>query len=165
MPVEAPPTVADVLDVAEAAGPTDLVAAADLDLEELRELTQREFTLWCGRLFERFGYVVKIVEETDQSDCDLKISRNDDITIVDCRTCEEGRSVTRAECQTLIGAMVGSQVKRGMILATGAFDPACEDYAQSLQGMDLELIDGNELIETYRALRLPPLAKWFDQAA
>jgi hypothetical protein len=156
-----PPPV-DVLNTPTPAPAPTLDGDAADDLERLRELTQREFALWCGRLFERFGYVVRIVEESEQSDCDLRITRNEVITVVDCKTCEEGRSVTRAECQTLIGAMVGSQVTRGMILATGAFDPACEEYARGLKGLELQLVDGNELIETYQALRTPPLSKWFD---
>jgi restriction endonuclease Mrr len=70
-----------------------------------------------------------------------------------------------SECQKLIGAMVGSQVKRGLILTNGAFDPSCNDYATNLQGMRLELIGGSELVATHRALTTPPLAKWFGAAA
>ncbi|MCP3902684.1 MAG: restriction endonuclease [Planctomycetes bacterium] len=127
-----------------------------VDPAHMTEWSQSEFRLWCGRLFKRFAYEVAL----DDQDCDLRLERGDGIAVVDCVAEPGDTEVTRAHCQRLVGAMVGSRVLRGIVVTTGTFSDDCRNYASGLDGVTLDLIDGIELAKTIEAMRSGPLLKW-----
>jgi len=127
-----------------------------VDPSDMTEWSQSEFRLWCGRLFKRFAYEVAL----DDQDCDLRLERGDGQAVVDCIAEPGETEVTRAHCQRLVGAMVGSRILRGIIVTTGSFSDDSQSFASGLEGVTLDLIDGAELSRTIEAMRSGPLLKW-----
>ena len=85
--------------------------------------------------------------------------RDDQQTLVECVAEPGDTEVTKAQCQRLVGAMVGNQVKHGIVITTGTFSEDCEEFAILLEGITLDLIDGQEMMRSIEALKSGPLLK------
>ena len=58
---------------------------------------------------------------------------------------QESGSVGRPEVQSFVGALTGKRATRGVFITTAKFSKDAYEYAQSLTGFTVVLIDGNEL--------------------
>jgi len=104
----------------------------EFEADQLADLPAEEFALWCGHLFERFGYDVHLRAGTPERTSDLALERDGRKALADCPLAPETGVVDRLACQSLVGAMVGAGIPHGILITTGSFTEACRAYAQAL---------------------------------
>jgi DNA-directed RNA polymerase subunit RPC12/RpoP len=128
---------------------------------ELNRLAPDAFVLWCRDLLGRFGYVPSTGAD-DDAECALVLERGEQTLLVDCVVTGDGETVDRAACQRLLGAMVAARARRGMLITTDAFDPACREFVERVpEDMRIELVDGDRLNATVTEMDTGPLRHWW----
>jgi hypothetical protein len=161
-----PPPEADVelaVEPEPETAPDEAVAEPTIDGDWTRVLqsSPEEFILWLERFVRMFGFSVAEVDQPEERDCDLELTRNGETRFVDCRHLPDGESVSRREAQKLVGAMIGRRVTRGVLITSGTFDDGCRSYVAGLPDLSIDLIDGAELQETLQAITSGPLRRWW----
>jgi len=113
-------------------------------LEDIRNMSWREFETFVGEVFRRQGYSV---EETGgggaDGGIDLILRRGCEKVLVQCkqwRTYQVGVKIVRE----MFGLMVDEQADRVIIVSVGSYTKDAADFAR---GKPIELIDGDKLVE------------------
>ena len=133
-----------------------------LDLAELRRLSTKEFTRWCAALLERFGYTVRAPGDDGGAVFRLELRRRGHVTIVDCIGFDERENLGRPEGKRLYDALVSGGADRGILISPGSFEGRCRAFVEDLGKVPIELIDGEHLEQTTRAMSDGPLRGWWD---
>lgn len=149
---------------------TDLAATIEggpdafnaLDLAELRLLSTKEFTRWCAALLERFGYTVRAAGDDGGVVFRLELRRRGHVTIVDCIGFDERENLGRPEGKRLYDAIVSGGADRGILISPGSFEGQCRVFVEDVSEVPIELIDGEHLEQTIRAMTDGPLRGWWD---
>jgi restriction system protein len=130
-----------------------------LSVKDLHDLEPIEFEQWCADYLERQGYSnVEVTPEKTDGGKDIICWLGSKKFYVECKRYLYNENaefrVTRDIVQKLVGAMVGDNVQHGIIITTGIITPRSYEYAEALpKNIDIELIDGIELINRFRKLR------------
>lgn len=109
--------------------------------ESLNKLTGIEFEGFCKWLFENTGQYsnVEITPPSNDKGRDLILTTQEGETIfVECKrydedTKDENFVIGRVICQKLVGAMVSSNVKKGIIITTGRVNENAREYIEELR--------------------------------
>jgi restriction system protein len=113
-------------------------------LEDIRNMSWRDFETFVGEVFRRQGYDVR---ETGgggaDGGIDLVLRKGSEKVLVQCkqwRTYQVGVKIVRE----MYGLMVAEQADRVIIVSVGAYT---KDAAEFARGKSIELIDGDKLVE------------------
>lgn len=118
-------------------------------IDDIRNMSWREFEAFVGEVFRRQGYSV---EETGgggaDGGIDLILRNSREKVLVQCkqwRTYQVGVKIVRE----MYGLMVSEQADRVIIVSIGTYT---SDAANFAKGKPIELIDGEKLVQLRRAL-------------
>ena len=111
----------------------------------LEHLTPREFEEYCQVLMMNLhGCRVVVTQQARDGGRDLLVHHPTGLWVVECKHWPKG-TVGRPVVQKLHSATLTSNSRRAMIITTGRFSNDAEAYAQSLNDVDIELIDEAKL--------------------
>lgn len=126
-----------------------------INLEEIHNLTPREFELWCVFFMKKLGYKdVEITPAGPDGGKDIICKKDDAIVYVECKRYmpEENASyvINTPIVKKLVGAMVGDNVKHGIIITTGTVEETARQFTDTLNDdISIKIIDGEELVSLY----------------
>ncbi|MFT9495826.1 restriction endonuclease [Anaerosolibacter sp.] len=130
------------------------------------DLTPAEFEEWIAIILRKSGYEkVMVTPISGDGGKDIICEKDGREIYVECKRYMypelaahltlNGQATTHNEvgreiCQKLVGAMVGDNVHRGMIITTSVFHDNAKEYVSKLpEQYKVELIDGSKLCEMY----------------
>jgi hypothetical protein len=135
---------------------------AGLASAALGGLSHADLVRWTAWLLARFGFHVRATHQGEDRECDLEVARDGTLVFVDCLTEPVAEAEGRRRCRRLLGSMVASRVRRGMVVTPGEFDPGCHGFVDRLADHTMTLVDGPALQATLRAMTSGPLRRWWD---
>lgn len=115
---------------------------------ELHNLSPREFELWCGELLKAKGYKnVTVSPCGTDGGVDIRCILDDELIFVECKryllSHNAKYKVDANIVRKLVGAMEGSDVKRGMVITTGIVTNDALEFIKTLpEEYIIEIIDG-----------------------
>ena len=111
----------------------------------LEYLTPHEFEEYCQLLLTcHYRCKVVLTKQTGDEGRDLLVYHSNGLEVVECKHWPSG-TVGRPVVQKLHSAILTANSNRGSIITTGRFSTEAETYAQSLNDVRIELIDGAKL--------------------
>lgn len=128
-------------------------------LEDIYNLTSKEFEFWCGEFISRLGYTkIFYSPNEDEDTISLICSLYNEKVYVVCKKflyAPAATSVINEDiCKKLIGAMLHDGVKRGIIITSGIIADSAIKYINTLpKSYKLELLDGADIIKQYSILK------------
>lgn len=130
-----------------------------LSLSDLDNLSPKEFQLWCASFLKKEGFI-DISINNDDSYNSILCSKNDDTYYAECIKSYEHRninySVNIEYCRKLVGAMIGHNIKKGIIITTGVVTKEAMEYISSLpESYSITVYDGKALINEYNEYLIP----------
>ena len=96
-------------------------------VEELLELSPREFEQYIGELFTHLGYTVEVTQFSNDKGIDIIMTKDDVKYGVQCKRYKG--TVGSPEIQTFIGALNHLQADKGYFVTTGMFSFEAEKMA------------------------------------
>lgn len=127
--------------------------AGDL-MEEVMKLTPTEFEKLVVQLLLKMGYGSGIedagfvTQQTNDGGID-GIIKEDQLGFssiyIQAKQWAKDRTVDRTEIQKFAGALQGQSASKGMFITTGRFSSGAEEFAKTLKGSKIVLIDGKHL--------------------
>ena len=96
-------------------------------IEELLQLSPREFEEYVGELFTHLGYEVEITQYSNDKGIDIIMHKNDTTYGVQCKRYKG--SVGSPELQQFIGALTHAKADKGFFVTTGMFTFEAEKMA------------------------------------
>jgi HJR/Mrr/RecB family endonuclease len=113
------------------------------DLNELYDLSPKEFEQYVARLFRKKGYKVSLRGASGDKGVDLMLERaGGRRAIVQCKRYR--RPVGPEVVRELFGTLIHERVSHAFLVTTADISQSARDWAQ---GKPMTLIDGNLLIE------------------
>lgn len=115
---------------------------------ELHNLSPREFELWCAEYLRAKGYKnVTVSPVGADSGVDIGCILDNELIFVECKryllSHNAKYKVDANTIRTLVGAMEGSNVKRGMVVTTGIVTNDALEFIKTLPDeYMIEIIDG-----------------------
>ncbi len=122
--------------------------------EAIAELSPQDFERFVGSWFAAQGYSIEQTPLTADRGVDVRISRDNERAIVQCKHSPGGR-VGRPVLQGLFGQMVAERADRAYVVTSGEFTSGAIEWAR---GKPISLIDGRELSETAGQVADQPFA-------
>jgi hypothetical protein len=141
-----------------------------IDLEDLHGLSPREFEFWCAEFLTKLGYTnIKQSPMGPDSGVDIVCDHKDEKVYVQCKRYFYGKGapyvVDSKVCVNLVGAMKAKvcetsangdntdKVTKGILITTGIITNDAIQFIRTLPSeYDIELLDGNDIIERYSFL-------------
>lgn len=96
-------------------------------VEDLLELTPREFEEYVGELFSHLGYTVEVTQYSNDKGIDIVMYKDDIKYGVQCKRYKG--TVGSPDIQTFIGALSHSRADKGFFVTTGMFSFEAEKMA------------------------------------
>ena len=118
-------------------------------------LAPEEFEEYVGILFQKQGYQVQQVGKTGDMGIDLRLEKNGNSAIVQCKRYSLNNKIGPSLVREFRGVMAREQVSRGYIVTTTQFMAGAMREAQAMQGVAIKLIDGDKLATGAKRLGLP----------
>lgn len=118
--------------------------------DELNNLSKREFEMWCSKFLKGNDF-----EEVQLSaeGSEIKCSKNGIPYYVDCRKSLNNRpiSLNIEDIKIMVGAMVGNNIKNGIIITTGKISDEALRFIETLpEGISIKYFEGEYFnIELY----------------
>lgn len=110
-------------------------------LQQIRDLTWRQFEFYIGQAFREKGYFVAETPEGPDGGVDLVLRKDGEKTFVQCKHWKL-QSVGVERVRELLGSVVAGGADHGVLVATGNFTSSAISFAQQ---NGIILINGNEL--------------------
>ena len=114
-------------------------------IQTLNEMTWQQFELLVGKYFEEKGYSVRqLAQPGPDGGIDLVAIKDGEKYLVQCkqwRSTSVGVKVVRE----LLGVITANGAVGGFVVASGQFTSSAKDL---VQGRNIELIDGTEIVNT-----------------
>ncbi len=106
------------------------------------------FESWCAGLLKTMGYnYVMVTEAVADGGKDIIAEKDGIEYYAECKLWHEDNLVGRPVIQKLVGACYHDKVTRGIVITSSSYSQEAIDYAKTLpQGIQVELIDGDELV-------------------
>lgn len=118
--------------------------------KEIREMTPRQFEVFCGNVFKQLGYKTKVTDYTSDGGKDVIATNGEDIIYIECKHYSMGNLVGREILQKLVGASVGGGATRAILITTSGYNNNAYNYAKTIPWLDLWNID--DLVEVVSSL-------------
>lgn len=96
-------------------------------VEDLLELTPREFEEYVGELFSHLGYTVEVTQYSNDKGIDIVMYKDDIKYGVQCKRYKG--TVGSPDIQTFIGALSHAKADKGLFVTTGMFSFEAEKMA------------------------------------
>lgn len=130
-----------------------------LSLSDLNNLSPKEFQLWCASFLKKEGFI-DVSMNYDDTCKNIICSKNDDTYYAKCIKCYQCKDmnhfVTTEVCRQLVGAMVGDNIKKGIIVTTGSITKEAIDYISSLpESYSITVYDVKSLVNEYNESLIP----------
>lgn len=110
-------------------------------IEDLLQLTPRQFEEYVAQLFEALGYKVEITPLSNDKGSDIIMYKDDMKYVVQCKRYKG--TVGSPEIQTFIGSMTHYNADKGFYVTTGMFSFEAENMASK---HPIKLINRTELV-------------------
>jgi len=149
--------IAEVIDEEETQETVNELTWQDEALEALRVISPEAFERLCQRLMRESGFIqVEVTGKSGDGGIDgrgvVKVGGILSFHVI--FQCKRYREVVSASTvRDFRGAMVG-RADKGLIITTGRFSRSARDESQRDGAPPLDLIDGEELVEKLKELRL-----------
>lgn len=114
-------------------------------VDDLYNLTDREFEVWSADLFESLGFNVELTPQSNDKGIDVICRKDGKVTVVQCKKYKG--VVGSPDIQRFIGAMQNACTDEGYFLTTGTFSVSAEKAAQDTKIVLCDKIKIAELIE------------------
>lgn len=114
-------------------------------VDDLYNLTDREFEVWSADLFESLGFDVELTPKSNDKGIDVICRKDGKVTVVQCKKYKG--VVGSPDIQRFIGAMQNACADEGYFLTTGTFSVSAEKAAQDTKIVLCDKIKIAELIE------------------
>jgi restriction system protein len=113
-------------------------------------LTPRDFEIFVADLYRHSGYHTEVTPQSNDNGKDIILTKNKEVTYVECKLYKDGNNIGRPPLQKLHGAMAKDKIERGIFVTTSNFSKTAVEYAR---GTGIELVDGDDLIRLIRDVR------------
>jgi len=113
-------------------------------------LAPTQFEVFVADLYRHSGYHTEVTSQTNDHGKDVILTKNKEITYVECKLYAKGNNIGRPDLQKLHGAMSKDKVERGIFVTTSNFAKTAVVYAR---GTGIELVDGDDLISLIGKVR------------
>jgi restriction system protein len=116
-------------------------------LNDLKNLSWKEFEEYVGSLFAKLGYTVEVTGGLQDGGIDLIVRKEDRISLVQCKNYRVNK-VTLSMVRDFYGAMNANlNFEVGYFITTGIFTLDAKHFAED---KPIELVDGARLIDYVR---------------
>ncbi len=115
-------------------------------LDELREVTPREFEELIATMFRQMGHSVILTKASRDKGIDMFL--DDRKAIVECKKYKG--SVGQPVVRDFYGTMIHNRAECGYIVTTGTFSLPAQTWAK---GKPIHLVDGMELVKTLETIK------------
>ncbi|WP_459879759.1 restriction endonuclease [Halorubrum gandharaense] len=122
--------------------------------EHLYEITWEEFESLIGELYGGLGFNTEVTKETADLGVDVWAERDGDRTAIQVKQYSETNTVGRETLQKLLSTIARGEANRAVVVTSGDFAYTAKQYAADTP--DMELIDGDELLEMLSESEIPP---------
>lgn len=130
--------------------------------EDIFTLTPRKFEEVVASVYSSIGWRVELTKQTRDGGVDIICLRNysGETCIVECKRYSRSRKVGIAAVDRLVGAAFRTSTKSAHLVTTSSFStPAIKAKRQAAeQGLELELVDGSDLLKLVGAFSDPTLS-------
>lgn len=140
---------------------------ADIELikERISSLNGREFEVFTYKLYSLLGYQTFLTPERNDGGKDIVINKDGEKIFVECKHNRRSSNVGRPEAQKLCGAMMASNISKGIILTLNGANKNCYDFCKKIKGKTIKidsievvnvisLIESSSLLDSYELLSL-----------
>lgn len=131
----------------------------ELMLNDIYNLTEKEFKYWCEEFISGLGYseIYHSEPSTDYGK-DITCSKNLMPVYVLCKKYLYSDNakliIDETDCRKFIGVMVHDGITKGMIITTGIISTSAISYIRTLPKIyEIELLDGRDILRQYSRLR------------
>ena len=108
------------------------------DIEKrVKNMSPREFEIFCGNLFKSAGYTVKVTEATCDGGKDVIAINEEDTIYIECKHYKEGNLVGREILQKLVGASIGGGATKAILITTSGYNDNAYTYAKTVDWLEL----------------------------
>ncbi|MCU0648049.1 MAG: restriction endonuclease [Gemmatimonadaceae bacterium] len=125
----------------------EVLASARTRLDYWRNLHWRELEEQVALLFRTLGYDAKATAASGDRGVDVVAERHGEKIIIQCK--QYAKPAQRAVVGELLGARTAEKADRAILVCTGGFAPAAEEYAAA---HGVELWDLTELVRRHSSL-------------
>lgn len=116
-------------------------------LEDLRELSPRDFEKFLGWHFERQGFEVEVTKPRGDHGVDLVLQNGESTIVVQAKRYSGGQNIGEPAIRAFYGSFEDFDADEGYFITTSAFTRAAREWAEKpRQGM-IHMIDGGKLEE------------------
>lgn len=129
-----------------------------ITLEDIHNLTPREFEYWCGEFVSSLGYSnIKQIPKGSDAGKDIVCRIFGETAYVECKRYlfdESARyKVDEQICKKFIGALVHDQIAHGLIITSGLISSESYYYIKTLPySGKIQLIDGSKIVQLYSSM-------------
>lgn len=96
-------------------------------------LTPKEFQIWCGEYLSYLGYNnIQIISPNISSAINIICNKNNETFYVQCTRYTINSSINTEDIETLVGAMISNNIKKGLIITTGYVNNECKSLLTEL---------------------------------
>lgn len=115
----------------------------------------QEFEDLIGGMYNSMGYRTEVTSDTADMGVDVWAYDDGDDIAIQAKKYQEDNRVGRETLQKLASTLAKGDANHAVVITTSSFTRTAEDYAEEF-GSDIEIIDGNELIDMLNRSPLPP---------
>ena len=126
------------------------------ELDNLYQISWREFETLIGTLYESFGYETEVTPDTSDMGIDIWATSSEERIAIQAKHYREGNRVGREALQKLASTLAKGDADRVIVVTTSEFSRTAEEYSDSF-GSEINLINGEELREELNNSDVPPI--------
>jgi HJR/Mrr/RecB family endonuclease len=130
-----------------------------LSKKDLLNYTPLEFEHWCAEFLVKKGFTnLQVTANGQDGGKDIICKKGHETYYVECKRYSYSNSseftVDLSAARKLVGAMEGDGIRKGIIITTGHATERALEYIKTLpKEYELSIIDGDELIQQYTAIK------------
>jgi len=125
------------------------------EYDDFEKYSWQEFEFLVGALFESLGYETEVTSETADMGIDVWATNEDARVAIQAKQYQRGNTVGRETLQKLSSTLAKGDADRIIVVTTSSFARTAEEWAKDF-GQEIELIDGNKLVDMLNDSDLPP---------
>lgn len=122
-------------------------------INKVKNMSPREFEIFCGNIFKQAGYKVVVTETTCDGGKDIIAVNDEDIIYIECKHYAPNNLVGREILQKLVGASVGGGVTKAILITTSDYNDNAYTYSKTVEWLYLWTID--EILDVMNKIEKP----------
>ena len=133
------------------------------EISYYRSMDPYKFESEVAKLYEEKGYSVEVTSKSNDEGKDIILTKDNEVTYVECKRFNENTNVSRPIVQKLYGVMVADGVKKGIVVSTSGFTKEAIEFSMK-KDVSIELIDSQALMEMLKpSLKINDLTQVYHQ--